>query len=265
MTGAYAKTLLGCGLILLLAAGMKPQTSTAVPSNQPTRSCIHACRSGASPSPDKDKEQKPAPVYESATVLKSITRLVVVDVVATDKDGAVTDLKQDDFTILEDGKEQKIRVFNFQQPHVNATGTAAVAASKPPENVYSNAARFSASSALNILLLDALNTNLPHQAYVRDQMIRYLEKMPEGQPVAVYMLSTKLTLLQDFTDDPAVLKKVAKEIKTSISPLQDNPAGGPDVELLPAGLADSGMFRRKCSAPCKALSRNGSPSRPTCD
>ncbi len=90
----------------------------------------------------------------------------------------------------------------------------AVAASKPPENVYSNAARFSASSSLNILLLDALNTNLPHQAYVRDQMIRYLEKMPEGQPVAVYMLSTKLTLLQDFTDDPAVLKKVAKDIKS---------------------------------------------------
>ncbi len=82
---------------------------------------------------------------------------------------------------------------------------------KLPENVYSNAARYNASSALNVVLLDALNTNLPHQAYVRDQMIRYLEKMPEGQPVAVYALSTKLTLLQDFTDDPAVLKKVAKD------------------------------------------------------
>src|SRR6185437_5896913 len=91
------------------------------------------------------------------------------------------------------------------------------------------------------LLLDALNTNLPHQAYVRDQMIRYLQKMPEGQPVAVYMLSTKLTLLQDFTDDPEALRKVAKEIKSNMSPLLDNPAGGPDAELLPAGLADSGL------------------------
>jgi hypothetical protein len=54
-------------------------------------------------------------------------------------------------------------------------------------------------------------------------MIRYLEKMPEGQPVAVYALSTKLTLLQDFTDDPAVLKKVAKELKMKASPLQDIP------------------------------------------
>ena len=243
MTGAYTKTLLGAALVLLLAAGMKPQTSTSATSNQPAQPA-EAASTPAVPAQAKapDKEQKPAPVYESATVLKSITRLVVVDVVATDKDGAITDLKQDDFAILEDGKEQKIRVFNFQQPHVNAPAAVAVAASKPPENVYSNAARFSASSSLNILLLDALNTNLPHQAYVRDQMIRYLEKMPEGQPVAVYMLSTKLTLLQDFTDDPAVLKKVAKGIKTNMSPLLDNPAGGPDAELLPAGLADSGLM-----------------------
>jgi VWFA-related protein len=238
MASAFTKTLSGCGLILLLAAGMKPQTSTSATGTQPTQ----AAPAAAAPAQAEEKEQRPAPVYESATVLKSITRLVVVDVVATDKDGAVADLKQDDFSVLEDGKEQKVRVFNFQQPHATATGAVAVAVSKPPENVYSNVARFSASSALNVLLLDALNTNLPHQAYVRDQMIRYLQKMPEGQPMAVYMLSTKLRLLQDFTDDPEALRKVAKEIKGSVSPLQDNPAGGPDVELLPAGVADSSMM-----------------------
>jgi VWFA-related protein len=233
MAGVYTRTLLGSGLIFMLAAGMTPQESTPAASNQTPEAA------SAAAVPAQAKEQKPTPVYESATVLKSITRLVVVDVVATDRNGAITDLKQDDFTILEDGKGQKIRVFNFQQPHANAP--AAMAASKPPDNVYSNVARFSASSALNILLLDALNTNLPHQAYVRDQMMRYLEKMPEGQPVAVYTLSTKLRLLQDFTDDPAVLKKIAREIKSNMSPLLDNPAGGPDTELLPAGLADSGM------------------------
>ncbi|HEY2115011.1 MAG TPA: VWA domain-containing protein [Candidatus Angelobacter sp.] len=215
MTGAYTKTLLGSGLVLLLAAGMEPQAAAPGASSAPAQA--------PATTPAQTSEQKPAPVYESATVLKSITRLVVVDVVATDKDGAVTDLKGDDFTVLEDGKEQKIRVFNFQQPHALPAGSVAVALPKLPENVYSNAARYNASSALNVLLLDALNTNLPHQAYVRDQMIRYLEKMPEGQPVAVYALSTKLTLLQDFTDDPAVLKKVAKELKMKASPLQDIP------------------------------------------
>jgi VWFA-related protein len=235
MNAIYAKTLMGCVLMLMLVSGMQPQT--------PTPGAADQSKEPVSPAngPAQAAEQKPAPVYESATVLKSITRLVVVDVVATGRDGAVTDLQRDDFTILEDGKEQKVRVFNFQQPHAKAPGVVTVAAPRPPENVYSNVARFNASSSLNILLLDALNTNLPHQAYVRDQMIRYLEKMPEGQPVAVYTLSTKLTLLQDFTDDPAVLKKVVREIKNKVSPLQDNPAGGPETELLPAGLADSGM------------------------
>jgi VWFA-related protein len=235
MAATCSKNVLGCILILVLTAGMKPQTATPGTSNEAKPASSQA------PVPTQPNEQKPTPVYESATVLKSITRLVVVDVVATDKNGAVIDLGRDDFTVFEDGKEQKVRVFNFQQPRVSATGGAAVVPPKLPENVYSNVARYSASSALNVVLLDALNTNLPHQAYVRDQMIRYLEKMPEGQPVAVYTLSTKLTLLQDFTNDPAVLKKIVKELKGNMSPLQDNPAGGPETELLPAGLADSGM------------------------
>src|SRR5262249_7699545 len=109
-------------------------------------------------------------------------------------------------------------------------------------NVFTNVPRYSGSSALNVVLLDGLNTTLPHQAYVRDQMIHYLEKMPEGQAVAIYMLGSKLTLLQDFTTDPAVLREVMKRFKGKISPLLDNPGGGPEAELLPAGLADSGQI-----------------------
>jgi VWFA-related protein len=240
MTSACTKTLLGCGLLLLLTAGMKPQTPPPAASNQSTQA--PSVTAGPVQAQAQEKEQKPAPVYESATVLKSITRLVVVDVVATDKNGPVADLKRDDLTVLEDGVEQKVRVFNFQQPPANGRSIVAASPSGAPENVYSNAVRFRASRALNILLLDALNTNLPHQAYVRDQMIRYLEKMPEGQPVAVYTLGTTLKLLQDFTDDPALLKKAARDFKTQSSPLLDNPAGGPQAELLPAGVADSTMM-----------------------
>ena len=235
MAGIHSKSSFGCFLMLALIAGM---TQTA--SQQAAKDSIPATPQSAAPA--HAQEQKPTPVYESATVLKSITRLVVVDVVATNKNGAVTDLQRDDFTVFEDGKEQKVRVFNFQQPRTNANGGAAIVPPKLPENVYSNVARYSASSALNVVLLDALNTSLPHQAYVRDQMIRYLEKMPEGQPIAVYLLGTKLTLLQDFTSDPAVLKKITQALKGKISPLQDNPAGGTAPELLPAGLADSGVM-----------------------
>ena len=179
--------------------------------------------------------QKPENVYESAAVLKATTRLVVIDVVATDKNGMVTDLRREDFKVLENGKEQKISVFNFKQPR--STPGPIMAAEKLPENVYSNVPSYNVDSSLNVVLMDALNTTVPHQAYVREQMLHYLAKMPAGRPVAVYTLGTRLTLLQDFTTDPELLKSVVKNLKGGISPLLDNAAGGTDTELLPPGVA----------------------------
>src|SRR3974377_2530744 len=44
------------------------------------------------------------------------TNLVVVDLYARDKSGKiVTNLKKEDFTILEDGKPQKISIFELQK------------------------------------------------------------------------------------------------------------------------------------------------------
>src|SRR5262249_932867 len=96
-------------------------------------------------------------VYESATVLKAMTRLVVVDVVATDqKDNAVTDLKGEDFTIMEDSREQRIAAFSFQQPSQYRAGLVREPEqSKLPENVFTNVPRYAPTSALNVILLDA--------------------------------------------------------------------------------------------------------------
>jgi VWFA-related protein len=207
---------------------------------RPAALAMQVPQAQASPTPQQ-KPSQPAPAYESSTVLKAVTRLVVVDVVATDKKGdAVTDLEKNDFTVTEDGVEQEIRVFTFQQPAA-LPAKAAPVAMKLPDNVFTNIPTYATTNALNVVLLDALNTTMPHQAYARDQMIRYLQKMPENQPVAVYLLSSKLTLLQDFTTDPEILKGVMAKLKGKASPVLDNPAGGPGEELLPPGLADSGM------------------------
>jgi VWFA-related protein len=210
---------------------------------QPASASPASPSQGVASTPSADKR---APVYESATVLKTTTRLVVLDVVAIGKKGeAVTDLERGDFTVLEDGKEQTIRVFSFQQPKAVASGAAATPsdanAPKLPDNVFSNVPHYTSDSSLNVVLLDALNTTLPHQAYVRDQMIKYLAKMPQGRSVAVYSLGSKLTLLQDFTSDPEVLREVIKKLKGNASSLLDNAAGGPPDELLPPGAADSGL------------------------
>ena len=54
---------------------------------------------------------------DSPTVIRATTRLVQVDVVVTDSSGhpAKDRLSEKDFTILEDGKPQKISFFSFQQ------------------------------------------------------------------------------------------------------------------------------------------------------
>src|ERR1039458_9483404 len=49
------------------------------------------------------------------TVIRSETKLVLVDAVVTDKKGNyVTDLTQKDFEILEDNKKQSIKTFGFE-------------------------------------------------------------------------------------------------------------------------------------------------------
>src|SRR5260221_5192883 len=85
--------------------------------------------------------------------LRTNTRLVVVDVVVTDSKGQpVSDLKAEDFTMLEAGTPQKISGFTFQHP-----GDRRMAAAKQlPPNVVSNAPQY-ASTSLNVILFDAVN------------------------------------------------------------------------------------------------------------
>src|SRR5258708_17301854 len=89
--------------------------------------------------------QKPA-AYQSKPVLKSKTRLVVGDVVATDHQGRpISGLAAQDFTVLEDGRRQKISAFSFQHPGPTVTQ---VSLHLPP-NVVSNIPQYTASS-LNV-------------------------------------------------------------------------------------------------------------------
>jgi VWFA-related protein len=70
---------------------------------------------------------------------------------------------------------------------------------------------------------------------VRQQMIRFLDTMPAGQPLAVYTLNRKVRLLQDFTTDTRVLKELAKDFRVERSTIPVNSTGGPRDELLSPG------------------------------
>ncbi|HEY7404699.1 MAG TPA: VWA domain-containing protein [Candidatus Angelobacter sp.] len=179
----------------------------------------------------QSSNQATVPLEQPASVLRVTTQLVVVDVVATDRKGApVVDLKQDDFAVTEDGKPQSIRAFNFQGTATSTDSQLAVAkpAGNPlPPNVVSNVRRSKSGAPLAILLLDGINTRLNNQDYAKQQLLEFLKKLPADQPIAVYLLGTKLRLIQDFTSDPNVLKAVVQNLKDFRSPLMENANGGP--------------------------------------
>ena len=162
---------------------------------------------------------QPATQPGTAAVLKVKTRLVIVDVVALDHKGVpVGDLKAEDFSLQEEGTPQKISIFSFQQgsfqhgDQPQGRPAALVPAVMPPGRI-TNMPRFKTNSTLNVLLLDVINVASNNQKYTREQMLKFLEKLPAGQPLAVYALGSKLRMLQDFTTDPTLLREAVKKAK----------------------------------------------------
>ncbi|MGE5325261.1 MAG: VWA domain-containing protein [Actinomycetota bacterium] len=148
-------------------------------------------------------------ILQSQDTLKRATRLVVVDVVATDSKGhPVTDLKAEDFTVLENGTPQKISDFSFHESH---QPQPAVAPHLPP-NVISNAPLFK-PGVLDVILFDSVNGDFSSQAYAKDQLARFFATATLNRPVALFALENQVKLLHDFTTDSAALKAAIEKYR----------------------------------------------------
>ncbi len=170
-----------------------------------------------------------APQAAPAPSLKVTTRMVVVDVIATDHKGQpITDLKQNEIAVYEDDKPQEIRSFSFEPGTEPADKRVSINPPPLQPGVVSNIREYGKAQHLSIVLLDGLNTQMDKQAYVKQQLLELLKKLPENGPVAVFLLGTRLRLLQDFTTDPEHLKQVIAGLKEYRSPLLSRPEGGPD-------------------------------------
>jgi VWFA-related protein len=135
-------------------------------------------------------------------VIKTNTRLVIVDVVATDAKGQpVKDLEPKDFSVFESGKQQKISDFAFHHPEEMRT----VAAQALPPHVVSNAPQFQAGS-MNVILFDTVNGDFTEHAYAKDQLVKFLSSSELNQPLAIFALESQLRLLHDFSTNAAELK-----------------------------------------------------------
>lgn len=191
--------------------------STAVGQSQP-----------ATPFPSSDKspaatsQSTPGQISQATNppVVKVTTRLVLVDVVVTDGSGRpVTDLKQADFEVKENGKPQKIVAFAFQPPPPPPVpGKPAYKPFPLAPGVFTNLRNLNGEvGPPTILLIDGLNTPFKDQPYMRQQLVKYLEHLEPGRNIAIYTLGTRLRMIQDFTSDPDLLHEAIKKISLQSS------------------------------------------------
>lgn len=143
------------------------------------------------------------PQTENSTnpTFQSKVQVVLVDVTVTDhSDAPVSGLKKEDFEIQEAGKAQTIASFEEHQVHPQTQAPQAL-----PPHVYSNDSVSKTADSVDVLVMDALNTQVTDQAYARQQMVKYLQQSQPGPRLAIFTLSQHLRIVEGFTVDPAVL------------------------------------------------------------
>lgn len=162
--------------------------------------------------------QAPGPPGEpQQPVLRVTTRLVQVNVIVQDRKGQpVAGLKQDEFVLLENGKERKLAVFSE-----TANLPREQAPEPPPPRTSSNRQQRKAGTpnSLTIILLDGLNTRFEHQAEARAGIIHFLRQLRPDDRIAIYTLGAKLRVLHDFTSDTASLLRTLDRMLPPTSPL----------------------------------------------
>ncbi len=159
-----------------------------------------------------------------APVIHAGTQLIIVDVVVQDRDGhPIHGLKREDLILTEDKNPQDIR--NFEE-HSMLAPTPPGPAMKMPPGTFTNYTPTPPGGTLNVLLLDALNTPMADQAYVRYQLQQYVKNADPGTRIAIFGLNTRLTILQGFSSDPETLKDaVEHKLLPRSSSLLDDPTG----------------------------------------
>ena len=166
--------------------------------------------------------QQPAPL------IRATSRLVLLDVVVTDKAGhPIHDLKQNDFSVWENGVPQKIT--SFEAAGVAGGAPSAVAAPSGDGAMKSPASGTAPPDAgsRTILLLDQLNTSFADLAYARDSMLQFIDTNPAAdRPTALMSIEPRgLVVAQDYTRDRKLLREKLLHLKA----LNVNAKGNMDV------------------------------------
>src|SRR6516162_8068727 len=157
-------------------------------------------------------QQSAPPAPAGRPTFSSTTSLVVVDVTVKDKTGKIIEgLKPTDFTLLEDGKAQKISVFEFEKlatdplPEkpptledddiIPAAPVKMITTEEPGKIQYHD-------KRLLVFFFDLGSMGIPEQLRAQESALQFLDKqITTADMVAIMMYTANLQVLTDFTDN----------------------------------------------------------------
>lgn len=155
------------------------------------------CAAGqAAGSPDASSAQ------QTPYTLNVYSRAVLTDVTVTDKHGdPVSGLTEQDFRILDNGKPQQLASF---EEHHEQMATIEPASTSPGS--FNNAFLRHPPPQVNVLLFDDTTIGIVEQMFLFQEMKRFVEGLPAGEPLAVFTRWGDITVqLSGFTDDHATV------------------------------------------------------------
>lgn len=147
--------------------------------------------------------------HNEATIRVDV-RQVLVPVVVLDKSGHnVSDLRQSDFRLLEDGVEQTIKSFRVETsgqavvetaPKLSATNEAEA---KPAAPAPATAAPLRHTY---LLVVDSLHVDFANLHYMREALQKFFASEPPGDSqYCVIALGQSMTIIQNLTRDPSAV------------------------------------------------------------
>ncbi len=184
----------------------------------------------------------PATQDERATYkFESTTRLVVVNVSVKDAQGRpVENLKPSDFTLTEDGKPQRIKVFEYQRLEETALAPPALTTREKENAAPAAAARIVPAKAgevkykdrrLLVLFFDQASMPVADQLRAQQAALKFLKtQLTQSDLVAVMTYATDLKVLQDFTGDRDALVKVIKGLSIGDTGMANGGTGAENEE-----------------------------------
>src|SRR5688572_27244748 len=174
--------------------------------------------------PNFAQNAKPSPTPpDDGDVVKISTALIQIDVTVTDRRGKiVTDLRQDEIEIYENGRKQDISNFSFIS-NVRATVEKAVVKKgepvlPPPTPIKPEAVRRTIA-----LVVDDLTLSFESTYGVRRALKKFVDdQMVEGDLVAIIRTGAGIGALQQFTNDK-------RQLYAAIDKVRWNPLGGGEI------------------------------------